>query len=362
MSPSELPQESLRNSPHDLVATPTRANGDRNALAHSAASSSTDAPPSGAAAAVRQPGDVAPQRCFGEVFAGASRLPEGYGDGDAQGAAEAMCCYLWACQFQGRAYRCQYELQLHGAAVPWKRLACWVCGFDVDMVPEGIARHLLSPSHVRNLVRRTPNLAGYVQAEETPAVLQSLCQVIELDSGRRLTLCHFPIEVHQECANGDPPGGGKGQNPFARTAADIVATSALSFARAAAAGDASDASGALHQSGGAGALAADGVKGGAAVASCVEARAEALQFYIGDDAEELGGTAAGSLGQAQWERAQDDAGGAFWRRNTDGWWFSEGDESWQQFLVDGLGPCWWHKKQGMWFVAKDGLDRGVWSD
>ena len=109
-------------------------------------------------------------------------------------------------------------------------------------------------------------------------------------------------------------------------------------------------------------MTADGAKGGAAVASCVEVHAEVAHFYIGDDVEEHGGTAAGSLDRAQWERTQDDVGGAFWRRDTDGWWFSEGDETWQQFLVDGLGPCWWHKKQGMWFVAKDGLDRGVWCD
>ena len=134
--------------------------------AASAPSSSTSAPqdavPGGAAAPVQRPVDVAPQRSFGEVPAGAPRVPEGDGDGDAQGAAEAMCCYLWACLFQGRAYRCQHELQLHGAAAPGKRIACQVCGGDVHMVPEGIAAHLLSPSHVRNLVRRTPNLAGHL--------------------------------------------------------------------------------------------------------------------------------------------------------------------------------------------------------
>ena len=85
-----------------------------------------------------------------------------------------MCCYLWATLFNCHAHQCQHELQLHGAAAPWKRIACQVCGGDVNMVPEGIAAHLLSPSHVRNLVRRTPNLAGHLQAGETPAVLHSL--------------------------------------------------------------------------------------------------------------------------------------------------------------------------------------------
>ena len=190
-----------------------------------------------------------------------------------------MCCYLWACQFQGRAYRCQYELQLHGAAVPWKRLACWVCGFDVDMVPEGIAKHLLSPSHVRNLVRRTPNLAGHLQAEETSAVLQSLCQVIELDSGRRLTLCHFPIEVS---IKGDPPGGGREQNPFAPTAPAVVAAPAPAPARTAAAPPAAEASWAWHQGGGAGTFAADGARGSAKVLR-FHHTAEVIHFQIGDE-------------------------------------------------------------------------------
>ena len=276
-----------------------------------------------------------------------------------------MCCYLWARLFQGQAYRCQQELQLHGAAAPGKRIACQVCGGDVNMVPEGIAAHLLSPSHVRNLVRRTPNLAGHLQAGETPAVLHSLCQVIELDSGRRLTLCHFPLEV---IIKSDPPGGGREQNPFAPTAPAVVAAPAPAPARTAAAPPAAEASWAWHQGGGAGALAADGARGSARVGRFCQELTEVVYVKCGDEEQGAAAEAARrSAGPAEekppvvfWERTQDDTRGAYWTRNSDGWWFCEGDETWQQFMMIGWGPCWWHKQQGIWFVAKDGRDMGVW--
>ena len=97
------------------------------------------------------------------------------------------------------------------------------------------------------------------------------------------------------------------------------------------------------------------------VARCLETHAECINYYIGDDVDGHGDAAAESLVRAQWERTQDDSGGAYWRRNTDGWWFVEGDQTWAQFLLIGQGLCWWHKHCGMWFMVKDGLDRGVWT-
>ena len=100
--------------------------------------------------------------------------------------------------------------------------------------------------------------------------------------------------------------------------------------------------------------------------------AEAMCCYLWRDAQGAAEAARRSAGPAdrasgqppvvRWKRTQDDTRGAYWTRNSDGWWFCEGDEAWQQFWIHGFGPCWWHKKQGMWFVAKDGLDRGKWCD
>ena len=194
-------------------------------------------------------------------------------------------------------------------------------------------------------------------------------QVIELDSGRRLTLCHFPLEV---IIKSDPPGGGREQNPFAPTAPAVVATPAPAPARTAAAPPAAEASWAWHQGGGAGTFAADGARGSAKV---VRFAAEVIHVQNGDEggaaaeaarsagpadrASEHQGAAAETWVRVQWERTQD-TGGAYWKRNSDGWWFREGDEAWQQFFIKEMGPCWWHKEQGMWFAAKDGFDMGVW--
>ena len=100
--------------------------------------------------------------------------------------------------------------------------------------------------------------------------------------------------------------------------------------------------------------------GGGTVARGVGTCTACHHYYIGDDVDGSGDAGAESLARARWERTQDHTGRAYWRRNTDGWWFVEGDETWQQFLINGLGPCWWHKSCGMWFVARDGFDRGVW--
>ena len=206
-------------------------------------------------------------------------------------------------------------------------------------------------------------------------------QVIELDSGRRLTLRHFPLEV---IIKSDPPGGGREQNPFAPTAPAVVAAPAPAPARTAAAPPAAEAS--WHQGGGAGTLAADGARGSAregaaapaasaAAAAPAQAAVPAEESWASYEEQQQGAAAeaarrsAGPADRASgqppvvfWERTQDDTRGAYWTRNSDGWWFCEGDETWQQFMMIGWGPCWWHKQQGIWFVANDGREMGVWTE